>query len=127
MEFGVSGGIRTEGEDFEVLRNRIIECICHKLLSNNLTTFHGVDMIKDCAKAFLDERGVDQYQFSGEHEFYRHVLERIYRPLAEIGLIEECENNNYRIPDGSRLRDICRRELQGREYIVWDRINWERR
>jgi hypothetical protein len=124
MEFGVSG-IKTEEEYFEILRNRIIECICRELLSSNLTTFHGVDMIKRCAKAFLDERGVDQYEFSGEHEYYRHVLERIYRPLAERGLINEYENYNFKIPEGSRLRDICRKELAGREYIIWDEIEWD--
>ena len=45
IEFRV-GGINTEEEDFAILRNRIIECICRELLSNNVTTFHGVDMIK---------------------------------------------------------------------------------
>jgi hypothetical protein len=73
--------------------------------------FHEVDMIRECARSFLDERGVDQYQFSGSHEYYQHVLERIYRPLVERGLIQEMENNNYNVPEGSRLREICRREL----------------
>jgi hypothetical protein len=31
-------------------------------------TFHGVDMIKNCARGFFDERGIAQYEFSGEHD-----------------------------------------------------------
>jgi hypothetical protein len=71
-----------------------------------MRTFHGVDMIKSCAQSFLDERGIVQYEFSGEHDYYNDVLERIYRPLAESGLIQEYENNNFVIPADSRLHLI---------------------
>jgi hypothetical protein len=116
---------RTEEEYLAILRDRIIECICRELLYNNLTTFHGIDMIKRCAKAFLDERGVNQYEFSGEHEYYKDVLKTIYRPLVSRGLIHEYENNNFRIPAESKLHSICRRELTGKEYIIWDAIKWD--
>ncbi len=46
-------GIKTEEEYFEILRNRIIECICRELLSNNLTPFHEVDLISGVLKPFL--------------------------------------------------------------------------
>lgn len=111
---------RTEEEYFGILRDRIIECICRETLDKKMGWFHGVDMIKRCARGFLDERGVQQYEFSGEHEYYRHVLERIYRPLAERGLIQENENNNFTIPTNSRLHDICRRELAEKQYIRWE-------
>lgn len=124
MEHGVSG-IRSEEEDFRMLRNRIIECICREVLNNNLTSFHGVEMIERCARGFLYQKGVDQYQFSGEHEYYKYVLERIYKPLVELGLIHEYENNNFVIPEGSRLRDICRRELSRKQSIEWDKIVWD--
>jgi hypothetical protein len=45
----------TEEEDVEILRDRIIECLCDEVLTNKLTKFHGVDMVKLCAKAFLDK------------------------------------------------------------------------
>ena len=93
-------------------------CICRDL-SKGLTTFHGVDMVKRCAKGFLDEQGVDQYQFSGEHEYYKHVLERIYRPLVDFGLLVEYENNNFGVHN-NRLHDICRKELDGKGCIKWD-------
>jgi hypothetical protein len=123
LEYGVSN-IRSD-EDFRILRNRIIECICREVLYNKLTTFHGVDMIERCARSFLDQKGVDQYQFSGEHEYYKHILERTYRPLVERRFIQEYENNNFKIPAESRLHDICRRELSNKQYIQWDEIIWD--
>jgi len=110
---------RTEEEYFQILRDRIIECICEKILRNKMTTFHGVDMVRDCAGGFLDEKGADQFQFSGEHEYYKHVLERIYRPLVDMGLINENENHNFSVPEDSRLRDVCRSELSNKSYIKW--------
>jgi hypothetical protein len=112
--------IRTEEEYFRILRDRIIECICQKILRNKMTTFHGVDMVRDCARGFLDEKGVDRFQFSGEHEYYKHVLERVFRPLVGLRLMAEYENNNFSVPDDSRLRDICRKELSNKSYIKWD-------
>jgi hypothetical protein len=85
-----------------------------------MTTFHGIDMVKKCARGFFDQKGVDEYQFSGEHEFYKHVLERIYRPLAEAMLIEEYENNNFRIPPESKLCELCRKEIERKAYIQWN-------
>jgi hypothetical protein len=61
-----------------------------------MSTFHGVDMVRDCAGGFLDEQGVNQFQFSGEHEYYKQVLE--YRPLVDLKLMVENENNNFTIP-----------------------------
>jgi tetratricopeptide (TPR) repeat protein len=110
---------RTEEEYFKTLRDRVIECVCREIKSAEEVTFHGVDMIKRCARGFLDEGGADQYQFSGEHEYYKHVLERVYRPLIELGLMSEYENNNFVIPVDSRLREICR------EYIVKGHIEWD--
>jgi hypothetical protein len=77
-------------------------------------------MITRCAQGFFEEKGIDKYQFSGEHEYYKDVLERIYRPLVEHGLLAEMENNNYKIPKESRLRDICRKEIDGKAYIIWE-------
>jgi hypothetical protein len=48
------------------------------------------------------------------------VLEIIYRPLVKHGLLAEMENNNYKIPKESRLRDICRKEIDGKAYIIWE-------
>ena len=42
-------------KDFETLRNLIVVCICRGININNMRTFHGVDMIKNCARGFLDE------------------------------------------------------------------------
>ena len=120
MEIDRINVARTEEEDLEILRDRIIECICQGLLSKNLTTFHGVEMVKRCARGFLDERGIDQYQFSGEHEYYNHILERVYRPLVDQGVINEYENNNYKISSSSRLHEICRIELSQKSYIKWN-------
>jgi hypothetical protein len=107
-------------KDFETLRDLIVACICREINLNNLRTFHGVDMIKSCARGFLEERGIAQYEFSGEHYYYKDVLERIYRPLAESGLIQENENNNFTIPTESKLHKICRIEINGKAYIKWD-------
>lgn len=118
-------GIRSEEEYFEILRDRIIWCICHNLLSNNIRTFHGADMIIECAKGFLDERRIAQYKLTGEHEYYTNVLEKIYKPLIDGEFIEEYENNNYRIPEGSKLENICRTQLSdGRSYMRWNEIDW---
>ena len=107
-------------KDFETLRNLIVVCICREININNMRTFHGVDMIKNCVRGFLDERGIAQYEFSGEHDYYKDVLQRIYRPLAESGLIQEYENNNFVIPADSRLHDICETEINGKVYIIWE-------
>jgi hypothetical protein len=48
----------------------------------------------------------------------------VYRPLVDRKLIEEYENNNYKIPERSRLRDICRNELRDKRYIEWDNVDW---
>jgi hypothetical protein len=70
-------------------------------------------MIKSCARGFLEGRGIAQYEFSGEH-----VLERINRPLVESGLIRECENNNFVIPEDSKLHKICETEINGKAHII---------
>jgi hypothetical protein len=108
-----------EEEDVRILRDRIIECLCDEVLTNNLKTFHGVDMVRLCAKAFLDKKGIDQYQFSGEHPYYKHILERVYSPLVEKGLIKEYGNNNFDVPSNSRLHEICKKELSGKSHIKW--------
>jgi hypothetical protein len=64
MDIKVSG-LKTEEEYFEILRDRILECICEKMF-NGMSTFHGVDIVRDRAGGFLDEQRVDQFQFSGE-------------------------------------------------------------
>lgn len=102
-----------------MLDNRIIECICRKTVYNKMSTFHGIDMIRERARGFLDKTKADKYQFSGEDEDYKLVLERFYRPLVKHRLIVENENNNFTIPAGSRLHKICRKELSGKEYINW--------
>jgi hypothetical protein len=56
-------------KDFKTLRDRVVASICRELNVNNIRTFHGVDMIKNCARGFLDERGIAQYEFSGEHDY----------------------------------------------------------
>jgi hypothetical protein len=111
---------RTDEEYFKILRNRTIECVCREIKSADEVTFHGVDMVRRCAKGFLDEGGADQYQFSGEHEYYKHVLERVYKPLLDMGLMAEYENHNYVIPVNSRLREICREEYFAKGHIEWD-------
>jgi hypothetical protein len=116
---------RSEEEDFRMLRKIIIECICREVLHNKRRSFHGVEMIEHCARGFLDQMGVDQYQFSGEHEYYKHVLERVYNPLVERELIHAYENNNFVIPEESKLHDICRRELSRKQSIEWDKIVWD--
>ncbi len=113
---------RTEDDYFESLRDLIIYCICMELQSRDpreLTTFHGVEMIKRCAKGFFERQEVDQYQFSGEHEYYRHVLERIYRPLVDLGLLVENETNIFSVPSNSRLYNICKSELSRKSDIKW--------
>jgi hypothetical protein len=115
----------TDEKGFRILRNRIIECICRQISTNRDTTFHGVEMVKKCARAFLDEKGIKEYQFSGEHQYYKHVLESIYTPLVERGLMIEHENNNYTVPINSRLHNICSRELSGKSHIEWDEVSWE--
>ena len=102
-----------------------MECLC-KMISDNKRSFHGVDTVKLCARAFLDEKGVNQYEFSGEHEYYKHVLEQIYRPLVQRHLLLEYENNNFKIPEDSKLEDICKRLLGGgRTYIEWNEKDFD--
>jgi hypothetical protein len=84
-----------------------------------MSTFHGVDMIRECARAFLDKAKADKYQFTGEDEDYELALERFYRPLVRHRFIVENENNNFTIPADSRLHEICSNELSGKEYINW--------
>jgi len=119
MEHGVSGQ-KSEEEYFDMLRSRILECICTRIISNEPTSFHSVDMIKECAKGFLDLLGVDEYQFSGEHQFYQRVHDEIYRLLVEADLMVENENNTFTIPIDSGLRNICRKQLRDKSYIKWD-------
>jgi len=112
-------GIRTEEEYLEILRNRIIWCICHNLQTRKLRTFHAIDMVEDCARAFLDEKGVTQYLFSGEHDYYKDTLENVYGPLVTRGLLTAYENNNFKIPEGSKLEKIC----QSKDPVVWKDID----
>ena len=119
MEHGVSGQ-KSEEEYFDMFRSRILGCICNRIISNEPTSFHSVDMIKECARGFLDQLGVDEYQFSGEHPFYRRVHDEIYRLLVEADLMVENENNTFTIPIDSGLRNICRKQLRDKSYIMWD-------
>ena len=115
MEHGVS-----EEEYFDMFRSRILGCMCNRIISNEPTSFHSVDMIKECARGFLDQLGVDEYQFSGEHPFYRRVHDEIYRLLVEADLMVENENNTFTIPIDSGLRNICRKQLKDKSYVMWD-------
>ena len=119
MEHGVSGQ-KSEEEYFDMFRSRILGCICNRIISNEPTSFHSVDMIKECARDCLDQLGVDEYQFSGEHPFYRRVHDEIYRLLVEADLMVENENNTFTIPIDSGLRNICRKQLKDKSYIMWD-------
>jgi hypothetical protein len=122
MEHGV-GGQKSEEEYFDMLRSRILECICNHIISNGglgPTSFHSVDMIKECTRGFLDQLGVDKYQFSGEHPFYQRVHDEIYRLLVEADLMIENENNTFTIPIDSGLRNICRKQLRDKSYVLWD-------
>lgn len=116
-------GIKTEEEEFEILRDRILWCICNNLLSNNRRTFHAADMISDCARAFYNEKEIEQYKITGEHEYYKPVLEKIYKPLVERGLIVEYKKNNFRIPEGSKLEKICK-SSENKAYMRWNEIDW---
>jgi hypothetical protein len=98
----VDGG---EEEDVRLLEERITEGIRSELKPNEVLKFHGVEMVKRHARGFLDEEEIDVYQFSGEHEYYKHILEKVYRPMAEERLINEYENNNFEVPLNSRLRE----------------------
>jgi hypothetical protein len=118
MEHGVSGQ-KTEEEYIDLLKSRILECVCSRIISNEPTSFHGVDMIKECARGFLDQLGVNEYQFSGEHPFYQRVHNEIYRLLVEADLMVE-HNNTFTIPLDSGLRNICRKQLRDKAYITWD-------
>jgi hypothetical protein len=118
MEHGVSGQ-KTEEEYIDLLKSRILECVCSRIISNEPTSFHGVDMIKECARGFLDQLGVNEYQFSGEHPFYQRVHNEIYRLLVEADLMVE-HNNTFTIPLDSGLRIICRKQLRDKSYIPWD-------
>ena len=119
MEHGVSGQ-KSEEEYFDMFRSRILGCICNRIISNEPTSFHSVDMIKECARGFLDQLGVDEYQFSGEHPFYRRVHDEIYRLLVEADLMVENENNTFTIPIDSGLRNICRKQLRDKSFVMWD-------
>ena len=119
MEHGVSGQ-KSEEEYFDLFRSRILGCICNRIISNGPSSFHSVDMIKECARGFLDQLGVDEYQFSGEHPFYRRVHDEIYRLLVEADLMVENENNTFTIPIDSGLRNICRKQLRDKSYVMWD-------
>lgn len=116
--------VKTETEYFDILRDRIIWCICHNLMSKNRRTFHAADMVTECAGAFLDKEGIQKYKLTGEHEYYKNTLEKIYKPLVQHGLIEEYEKNEYRIPEGSRLEKICKAS-ENKAYMRWDEIKWD--
>ena len=88
MEHEASGQ-KSEMEYFDILKSRILKCTCSRIISNEPTSFHDVDMIKECARGVLDQLGVDEYQFSGEHPFYQRVHDEIYRPLVEADLMVE--------------------------------------
>ena len=88
MEYEVSAQ-KSEEEYFDILKSRILECICSRIISNEPTSFHGVDMIKECSRGFLDQLGVDEYQFGAEHPFYQRVHDEIYRLLVEADLMVE--------------------------------------
>ena len=75
MEHGVSGQ-KSEEEYFDMFRSRILGCICNRIISNEPTSFQSVDMIKECARGFLNQLGVDEYQFSGEHHFIGEFMTR---------------------------------------------------
>lgn len=119
MEHGVSGQ-KSKEEYFDILKSRILECICSRIISNEPASFHSVDMIKECAKGFLDQLGVDEYQFSGEHPFYQRVHDEIYRLPVEADLMVENENNTFTIPLDSGLRNICGKQLRDKSYVIWD-------
>ncbi|MPZ08237.1 MAG: hypothetical protein GEU26_17790 [Nitrososphaeraceae archaeon] len=119
MEHGVSGQ-KSEEEYFDMLRSRILECICGRIISNEPTSFHSVDMIRECARGFLDQLGIDVYQFSEEHPFYQRVYDEVYRLLVEADLMVENENNTFTIPIDSGLRNICRKQLRDKSYVMWD-------
>ena len=76
-------------------------------------------MIKECARGFLDQEGIDEYQFSGKHPFYQQVHDRIYRPLVNAGLMVENENNTFTIPPGSRFRNVCGKQLRDNPTSCW--------
>ncbi len=105
MEHGVSGQ-ESEGEYFDMLRSRILECICDLIISNKPTSFHSTDMMKECARGLLDQLGVDVHQFSGEHPFYQRVHDEVYRLLVEADLMVEHENNTFTIPLDSGLLHV---------------------
>jgi hypothetical protein len=117
-------GIRSEEEYFIILRNRVMWCIC-KRLQEGKRTFHAVDLVNECAGGFYDQRAAAEFEFRGSQEEYSQLLRRVYTPLVEQGMLEEYENNNYKIPEGSALERICERELSGgREYINYENIDW---
>ena len=57
---------------------------------------------------------------SVENPFYRRVHDEIYRLLVEADLMVENENNTFTIPIDSGLRNICRKQLRDKSYIMWD-------
>lgn len=104
----------------EILRDRILEKICRKLREDpNLKTFHKADMLTN---AFYDKAEADRYRYTTEDTEYTHLLELVYRPIIERGLLVENENNNVTITE--KLPSFCRRELQSKEYIDWQNIQW---
>lgn len=92
-------------------------CICNRLL-NGSRIFHAVDLVKECAGGFYDNGAAVEFEFSGSQEEYTQLLQRIYTPLVDQGLLIEYENNNYGVPEGSALERICRRELSGGKMYV---------
>ena len=114
--------VRDDERDFEILRDRILWCICHNLISKKRRAFHAADMVDECAGAFHDEEGIKKYRLTGEHEYFKNTLEKIYKPLVDRGLIEEYEKNNYRIPEGSRLEKICKAS-ENKAYMRWEEID----
>lgn len=121
MEYGVSG-LRSEEEDFRILRNRMLECICEETMKQKKDPqwFHGIEMVEECARGFFDQKTADKYRYSDEKTYYRQVLPNVYGPLVQEGLLVENENNTFTIPQDSPLRKICREQLSGKSYIEWD-------
>jgi hypothetical protein len=118
-DIGISVG-QTQEFYAEVLRDRILEKICRKLLGDlNFKSFHRVEMVTD---AFYDKAESDRYRYSTQDTEYTRLLELVYRPIIDRGMLVEYENNNMQITES--LPPFCRRELQSKEYIDWRNIHW---
>jgi len=121
MALGVRFSVAESQEYYaEILRDRILEKICRKLREDpNFTTFHPTEMLTN---AFYDKAEADRYRYSTQDTEYTQLLELVYRPIIDRGLLEEYENRNVVLTES--LRRFCRRELQSKEYIDWQNIRW---